>query len=125
MSVPYRINSMKKSRLQFLPENLKGENVFVSEYFVTLCGFTSQQLDLLPGWRLTTGVQYFNLKDVTGLVADSEYCCTMQPPSNLSINSLTLGSGIHNFTGDISRKICSISNHDYKYSIILKIKDPV
>ena len=125
MSVPYRINSMKKSRLQFLPENLSGENVFVSEYFITLCGFTSQQTDLLSGWRLTTGTQYFNLKDLVGLVADNEYCCTIQPPSNLSINSLTLGSGIHNFTGDISRKICSISNYDYKYSIIRKIKDPV
>ena len=50
MGIQYRISSIKKSRLQFLPEDLNNENVFVSEYFLTLCGFTSQQLDFLPGW---------------------------------------------------------------------------
>ena len=75
--------------------------------------------------RFFTWLAINDLKDGTGLVADSEYCCTIQPPSDLSIESLTLGSGMHNFTGDITRKICSISNHDYKHCIIQKIKDPV
>ena len=104
---------------------MNSENVFVSEHFLTLCGFTPQQLYFLPGSRTTSSVQYFNLKDVIGVGAGSEYCGMIQPPSKLSVESLTLGSGIHNFTGNILRKICSVSNHDNKHCIIQKIKNPV
>ena len=49
MDVPYKINSSKPSRVQFIPAGDTKDNIFISEYFVKLCGFTQNQLDLMEG----------------------------------------------------------------------------
>ena len=49
MDVPYKINSSKPSRVQFIPAGDTEDNLFISEYFMELCGFTQNQLDLMEG----------------------------------------------------------------------------
>jgi hypothetical protein len=83
------------------------------------------QLDLMDGRGIDDNHQHFNMKNVVGVIADRQYCKSIKPPSNLGLNSNSLGCGIHNFTGDTSRQICSIQNDEYKYSIVRKIKDPI
>ena len=125
MGIPYKINSSKVSRIQFVPNGHRDENIFISGYFMGICGFTQNQLDLMDGRGIDDNHKHFNMKNVVGVIADHQYCKSIKPPSNLGLNSNSLGCGIHNFTGDTSRRICSIQNDKYKYSIVRKIKDPI
>ena len=125
MGIPYKINSSKVSRIQFIPDGLSDDNIFISEYFMNLCGFTQSQLNLIESRGMDENHSYFNMIDVAGIIADHEYCNSIKPPSNLGLNSNSLGCGIHNFTGDTSRLICSIQNDEFKYSIVRKIKNPI
>jgi hypothetical protein len=125
LGVPYKINSSKVSRVQFIPNGDADENIFISEYLLGICGFTQNQLDLMDGRGIDHGYKHFNMKNVVGFIADHQYCQSIIPPINLALNSNSLGSGIHNFTGDTSRQIYSIQNEEQKFSIVKKIKDPI
>ena len=45
-------------------------------------------------------------------------------PSNIYIESGSLGGVVHNFTGSIARKICSVENHAGDHHVIQKFKSP-
>ncbi len=69
--------------------------------------------------------KHLNMKNVVEFIADHQYCQSIKPTTNLALNSNSLGSGVHNFTGDTSRQIYLIQNEEQKYSIVRKIKDPI
>ena len=125
MSIPYKINTSKTSRIQIIPNGPPSENIFVSQYFLVLCGFTRHQLDVIEGYSVEHNEKYFNLKHVAGYIADKPYCPNLDPPTNFGIETDSLGSGVHNFTGDTSRLLCSIQNHDNEYSITKQFKKPI
>ena len=89
---------MVGSRIKFMRGEDIIQNVFMSKHFLTLCGFSSQQLDCVPiSYRADTGI-FFNLSTIVELVGDDGYCGMNSPPSNLDIVSSSLGAGVHNFT---------------------------
>ena len=125
MSIPYKINTSKSSRVQFVPNGPPNENIFVSLYFLILCGFTQNQLDTIGGYSVEHDEKYFNLNHLVGYIANTPYCPNLEPLSNIGIETDSLGSGVHNFTGDTSRLLCSIQNDDNQYSITNQFKNPI
>ena len=125
MSIPYKINTSKSSRVQIVPNGVPTGNVFVSRQFLVLCGFTHQQMGLVEGYSIKTGEKYFKLENLAGVIANEPYCPNLNPPTNFGVESTGLGCGLHNFTGDTSRLLCSIQNHDAKYSITRQFDKPV
>ena len=125
MSIPYKINKSKSTRIQIIPNGNPSENIFVSQHLLVLCGFTQEQMDLIGGHSLKSGEKYFNLENFAGVIANDPYCPNLKPPTNLGIESTGLGCGVHNFTGDTSRLLCSVQNHDSEYSITRQFKDPI
>ena len=125
MSIPYKINTSKTSRVQFVPNGHPSENIFVSRYFLVLCGFTQKQLDIIGGYSVEHDEKYFNLNHLVGYIADTPYCPNLEPPSNIGVETDSLGGGIHNFTGDTSRLLCSIQNDNNQYSITNQFKNPI
>ena len=125
MSIPYKINTSKSTRIQIIPNGTSNENIFVSQHFLVLCGFTQQQMDLIGGYSIKPNEKYFNLENFAGVIANGPYCQNLKPPINLGIESTGLGCGLHNFTGDTSRLLCSVQNHDGEYSITRQFKNPV
>ena len=125
MSIPFKINTSKISRVQFIPKGQSSENIFVSRYFLVLCGFAQHQLDTIEGCSIEHKEKYFNLKHVVGFIANGPYCPNLNPPINLGVESSSLGGGLHNFTGNTSRLLCSVQNNDNKYSITKHFKKPI
>ena len=125
MSIPFKINISKISRVQFIPKGQSSENIFVSRYFLVLCGFAQHQLDTIEGCSIEHKEKYFNLKHVVGFIADNPYCPNLNPPANFGVESTSLGGALHNFTGDTSRLLCSVQNNDNKYSITKHFKKPI
>ena len=82
MHIPYKINSSKVSRVQFVPDGDTDENIFISEYFMGICGFTQNQLDLMDGRGIDDDHKHFNMKNVVGFIADHQYCQSIKPPIN-------------------------------------------
>ena len=85
MSIPYKINTSKSTRIQIIPNGKSSENIFVSQHFLVLCGFTQQQMDLIGGCSIKTGEKYFNLENLAGVIPDDPYCPNLNPPTNFGI----------------------------------------
>ena len=72
---------MLGSKTKFTQDDNILQNVFISKHFLLLCGFTSQQLKLIPDSRTTNIGLYFNLTAIIEIVGDNQYCELISPPS--------------------------------------------
>ena len=114
------VNQKKKN----IQEHINDKDVYVLREFLSLSGFSQYQLDKTSKSYIVGGRHYIKLSEIVGIVSENACCEFDSFPSNLDIESKTLGTAIHNVNGRITRKICSGVNLERKAQVIQKFKNP-